>query len=72
MWGEQEFIDFMRTGNRPEGSSVEGEAMLWKDLSVMLAGPMICTPFTWTCENLARLLLDGDFPIGTCWARLSE
>lgn len=39
MWGEQEFIDFMRTGSRPDGSSVDGELMPWKELSVMFAGP---------------------------------
>lgn len=29
-WGEQSFIEFMRTGVRPDGSSVDGEAMPWK------------------------------------------
>jgi hypothetical protein len=29
----------MRTGSRPDGSSVDGELMPWKELSVMLAGP---------------------------------
>jgi mono/diheme cytochrome c family protein len=37
-WGEQEFIEFMRTGSRPDGSSVDGEAMPWKDLSRLLSG----------------------------------
>jgi mono/diheme cytochrome c family protein len=37
-WDEQEFIEFMRTGSRPDGSSVDGEAMPWKDLSRLLSG----------------------------------
>lgn len=32
-WGEQNFIKFMRTGTRPDGSRVDEEAMPWKDLS---------------------------------------
>ncbi len=35
-WSEQEFIQFMRTGIRPGGSSVDGEAMPWKELSALL------------------------------------
>lgn len=36
-WGEQEFINFMRTGSRPDGTNVDGEAMPWKDLSQMFS-----------------------------------
>lgn len=32
-WGEQNFIEFMRTGARPDGSKVDEEAMPWKDFS---------------------------------------
>lgn len=32
-WSEQNFIEFMRTGTRPDGSSVDEEAMPWKDFS---------------------------------------
>lgn len=35
-WDEQQFIDFMRTGIRPGGSSVDSEAMPWEDLSRFL------------------------------------
>lgn len=35
-WDEQQFIDFMRTGIRPDGSSVDGAAMPWEDLSRFL------------------------------------
>ncbi|MGH7829482.1 MAG: c-type cytochrome, partial [Candidatus Binatia bacterium] len=35
-WDEQQFIDFMRTGLRPGGSSVDGDAMPWEDLSRFL------------------------------------
>jgi mono/diheme cytochrome c family protein len=31
-WGEEAFIKFMRTGTRPDGSSVDGETMPWEDL----------------------------------------
>ena len=34
-WGEQNFIQFMRTGARPDGSKVDEEAMPWKDLSLL-------------------------------------
>ncbi len=36
-WSEQQFIQFMRTGTRPGGSSVDGEAMPWKALSGLLS-----------------------------------
>lgn len=32
-WGEQNFIEFMRTGARPDGSKVDEEAMPWEELS---------------------------------------
>ena len=35
-WSEQHFLDFMRTGIRPDGSSVDGEVMPWEDLSRFL------------------------------------
>ena len=31
-WGEENFIKFMRSGTRPDGSQVDEEAMPWKDL----------------------------------------
>jgi cytochrome c553 len=36
-WSDEDFIDFMRTGIRPDGSSVDEEAMPWKDLSRMFS-----------------------------------
>ena len=36
-WGEESFINFMRTGNRPDGSSVDGETMPWQDLGSLLS-----------------------------------
>ena len=36
-WSEAEFIQFMRTGQRPDGTSVDGEVMPWSDLSWILA-----------------------------------
>ena len=35
-WNERAFIDFMRTGIRPDGSSVDAERMPWKDMSAFL------------------------------------
>jgi hypothetical protein len=35
-WTEEEFIRFIRTGTRPDGSSVDGDAMPWSDLSWLL------------------------------------
>lgn len=35
-WDEQQFIGFMRTGVRPDGSNVDSEAMPWEDLSRFL------------------------------------
>jgi mono/diheme cytochrome c family protein len=35
-WSEEEFVHFIRTGLRPDGSSVNGEAMPWSDLSNIL------------------------------------
>lgn len=35
-WSEEEFVHFIRTGLRPDGSSVDGEAMPWRDLSDLL------------------------------------
>lgn len=35
-WDETAFIDFMRTGIRPDGSSVDAERMPWKDMSRFL------------------------------------
>jgi mono/diheme cytochrome c family protein len=35
-WSEDEFVQFIRTGLRPNGSSVDGEAMPWSDLSRLL------------------------------------
>ena len=35
-WNERAFIDFMRTGIRPDGSSVDGERMPWQDMSAFL------------------------------------
>jgi mono/diheme cytochrome c family protein len=32
-WSAQNFIEFMRTGTRPDGSSVDEEAMPWNDFS---------------------------------------
>jgi mono/diheme cytochrome c family protein len=37
-WNERTFIDFMRTGIRPDGSSVNNEQMPWKDMSAFLVG----------------------------------
>ena len=31
-WGEENFIKFMRTGKRPDGSQVDEETMPWKNL----------------------------------------
>jgi mono/diheme cytochrome c family protein len=36
-WNERAFIDFMRTGVRPDGSSVDEERMPWKDMSAFLS-----------------------------------
>lgn len=36
MWTEQEFIDFMRTGNKPGGIPVNAETMPWKELGRFL------------------------------------
>lgn len=36
VYSEQDFIDFMRTGVRPNGSSVDGEKMPWQDMSRFL------------------------------------
>jgi len=36
VWSEDEFIRFMRTGTRPDGSSVNSESMPWKDMSAFL------------------------------------
>lgn len=35
-WDEHQFMNFMRTGIRPGGSSVDSEAMPWEDLSRFL------------------------------------
>jgi len=35
-WDEQQFITFIRTGIRPDGSSVDGDIMPWQDLSQFL------------------------------------
>jgi mono/diheme cytochrome c family protein len=35
-WSEDEFITFMRTGTRPDGSKVNGDLMPWKDMSAFL------------------------------------
>ena len=35
-WNESTFIDFMRTGIRPDGSSVDAERMPWKEMSAFL------------------------------------
>ncbi len=32
-WTEEQFINFMRTGERPSGPPVDGELMPWEDLS---------------------------------------
>lgn len=31
-WSDQEFIQFMRTGMRPDGTEVDGQKMPWEDL----------------------------------------
>lgn len=36
VYSEQAFIDFMRTGMRPDGSRVDGETMPWEDMSRFL------------------------------------
>lgn len=36
-WNERAFIEFMRTGIRPDGSSVDAERMPWKDMSAFLS-----------------------------------
>ena len=36
-WNEQQFIDFMRSGIRPDGTSVEGDTMPWEEMSELLA-----------------------------------
>ena len=36
-WTEDQFITFMRTGVRPDGRAVDGEAMPWENLSEFLA-----------------------------------
>lgn len=36
VWDEQQFMHFMRTGTRPDGSSVDGALMPWEDLSRFL------------------------------------
>jgi cytochrome c553 len=35
-WNEHAFIDFMRTGIRPDGTSVDEERMPWKEMSAFL------------------------------------
>jgi mono/diheme cytochrome c family protein len=35
-WNERAFIDFMRTGIRPDGSRVDEERMPWKEMSAFL------------------------------------
>jgi len=36
-WEKEEFVHFIRTGTRPNGSSVDGDRMPWKDLSRFLS-----------------------------------
>jgi cytochrome c553 len=36
-WTEEQFVAFMRTGVRPDGRAVDGEAMPWENLSAFLA-----------------------------------
>jgi mono/diheme cytochrome c family protein len=36
-WSEDQFISFIRTGVRPDGTEVDGESMPWEELSEFLA-----------------------------------
>lgn len=35
-WSEEQFLHFMKTGLRPDGSAVDGEAMPWEEMSEFL------------------------------------